>query len=170
MKTWCAALPACLTSLFWRSLLPTTKRPASRCRNASPWRWRSQAASRGAAEVLLVEQDAGQVRSLSALVTRLKAQNVLIERGDGVTTLRQRRGQAWDLVFLDPPFGTDDNAALLQAALEVARGAVHAGGEIYLEAPQPWTDAMLEPLGLVSHRQGKAGAVAFQLLRLSTPV
>lgn len=129
-----------------------------------------EAASRGAAEVLLVEQDAGQVRSLGALVTRLKAQSVLIERGDGVAALRQRRGQAWDLVFLDPPFGADDNEMLLQAALEVAKGAVHAGGEIYLEAPQPWTHTMLEPLGLVSHRQGKAGAVAFQLLRLSTPV
>lgn len=129
-----------------------------------------EAASRGAAEVLLVEQDAGQVRSLGALVTRLKAQNVLIERGDGVGALRQRRGLAWDLVFLDPPFGTDHNETLVQAALEVARGAVHADGEIYLESPQPWTDTMLESLGLVVHRQGKAGAVAFQLLRLSTPV
>ena len=52
-----------------------------------------------------------------------------------------------------------------QAALQAAAQAVHAQGEIYLEAPAVWSDEALAPLGLQVHRQGKAGAVAFHLLR-----
>ena len=124
-----------------------------------------EAASRGAAEVVLVESDAELGRLLSTVTTRLKAGGVRIERGDGVAALKLRAGQDWDLVFLDPPFGEDGNPALVQAALSAARQAVHADGEIYLEAPQPWTDEALLPIGLRVVKQGKAGAVAFHLLR-----
>ena len=124
-----------------------------------------EAASRGASEVVLVEQEAHLVRALSKITTQLKASAVRVERGDGVSALRQRRGQAWDLVFIDPPFGEDGSAALFQSALEAARQAIHSEGEIYLEAPVVWTDEALAPLGLCVHRQSKAGAVAFHLLR-----
>jgi 16S rRNA (guanine966-N2)-methyltransferase len=41
---------------------------------------------------------------------------------------------------------------------------------VYLEAPKPWTDEELLPLGLQVHRSGKAGAVHFHLLAaLGTP-
>ena len=124
-----------------------------------------EAASRGAGEVVLVEQDADLIRSLSKVSTRLKASGVRIERGDGVAALEKRQGQGWDLVFLDPPFGDDGNPALVQAALRAARQALQPDGEIYLEAPSPWSDEALQPLGLCVHRQGKAGAVVFHLLR-----
>ena len=124
-----------------------------------------EAASRGASEVVLVEQDADLIRSLSTVSTRLKASGVRIERGDGVAALEKRQGQGWDLVFLDPPFGDDGNPALVQAALRAARQALQPDGEIYLEAPSPWSDEALQPLGLCVHRKGKAGAVAFHLLR-----
>ena len=124
-----------------------------------------EAASRGASEVVLVEQEAHLVRALSKITTQLKASAVRVERGDGVSALRQRRGQAWDLVFIDPPFGEDGSAALFQTALEAARQAIHSEGEIYLEAPVVWTDEALAPLGICVHRQSKAGAVAFHLLR-----
>lgn len=124
-----------------------------------------EAASRGANEVVLVEQDAALVRSLSIVVTKLKAGGVRVERGDGLAALRLRNGQGWDLVFIDPPFGEDGNPALVQAALQAAAQAVHAQGEVYLEAPAVWSDEALAPLGLQVHRQGKAGAVAFHLLR-----
>ena len=124
-----------------------------------------EAASRGAGEVVLVEQDADLIRSLSKVSTRLKASGLRIERGDGVAALEKRQGQGWDLVFLDPPFGDDGNPALVQAALRAARQALKPDGEIYLEAPSPWSDEALQPLGLCVHRQGKAGAVAIHLLR-----
>ena len=124
-----------------------------------------EAASRGAGEVVLVEQEADLIRSLSTVTTRLKAAGVRIERGDGVAALQKRQGQGWDLVFLDPPFGEDGNPVLVQAALQAARQAVQAEGDIYLEAPRLWTDEELLPLGLRVHKHGKAGAVDFHLLR-----
>ncbi|MCY1532489.1 Ribosomal RNA small subunit methyltransferase D [compost metagenome] len=125
-----------------------------------------EAASRGALEVVLVEQDPGLVHQLSATKTRLKADAVRVERGDGVAALRQRSGQGLDVVFLDPPFGDDGNEPLYQAALQAARQALRDDGLIYLEAPRAWSDDELARLGLQLHRQGKAGAVAFHLLRL----
>ena len=98
-----------------------------------------EAASRGAVEVLLVENDGALVKTLTALKTRLKAEAVRVERGDGVAALQQRRGQGLDVVFLDPPFGDDGNPALFNAALLAARQALGEQGLIYLEAPRAWT-------------------------------
>ncbi|MGE0348727.1 16S rRNA (guanine(966)-N(2))-methyltransferase RsmD [Hydrogenophaga sp.] len=124
-----------------------------------------EAASRGATEVVLVEQDSALLANLSRITTQLKATAVRVERGDGVAALRQRAGQGWDGVFLDPPFGEGQNESLYFAALAAARQAVREGGLIYLEAPRMWGDDELARLGLQLHRQGKAGAVAFHLLR-----
>jgi 16S rRNA (guanine966-N2)-methyltransferase len=124
-----------------------------------------EAASRGAVEVVLVEQDSALLANLNRITTQLKASGVRVERGDGVAALRQRAGQGLDVVFLDPPFAEGENDALLLAALAAARQAVREDGLIYLEAPRVWADDELARLGLQLHRQGKAGAVAFHLLR-----
>lgn len=124
-----------------------------------------EAASRGAVEVVLVEQDSALLANLSRITTQLKASGVRVERGDGVAALRQRAGQGLDVVFLDPPFVEGQNDALLLAALAAARQAVRGDGLIYLEAPRVWGDDELARIGLQLHRQGKAGAVAFHLLR-----
>jgi 16S rRNA (guanine(966)-N(2))-methyltransferase RsmD len=129
-----------------------------------------EAASRGAAEVVLIEQDAALVTRLNQLKARLQGAEILrIERGDALAGLRQRHGAGLDLVFLDPPFAEGTNEALLTAALHAARATLNATGLIYLESPHAWSDEALAPLGLALHRHGKAGAVAFHLLRtLST--
>jgi 16S rRNA (guanine(966)-N(2))-methyltransferase RsmD len=124
-----------------------------------------EAASRGAAEVVLVEQDGALLSNLSRIVTKLKADAVRVERGDGVAALRQRTGQGLDVVFLDPPFAEGQNEALVVSALAAARQAVREDGLVYLETPRAWAEDELAPLGLQLHRHGKAGAVAFHLLR-----
>ena len=124
-----------------------------------------EAASRGAVEVVLVEQDSALLANLGRITTQLKATGVRVERGDGVAALRQRAGQGLDVVFLDPPFGDGQNEALYAAALGAARQAVQGDGLIYLEAPRAWSEDELAQIGLQVHRQGKAGAVAFHLLR-----
>jgi len=123
-----------------------------------------EAASRGAAEVVLVENNPHLAKTLSGLKTRLKADTVTVERGDGVAALQRR--QSLDVVFLDPPFAEGGNEALFTAALQAARQAVKSDGLIYLEAPRIWSEDALAQLGLQRHRQGKAGVVAFHLLRL----
>jgi len=125
-----------------------------------------EAASRGAREVVMVEQDPTLVAQLQAIRTRLKAETVRVQRGDGLAALRAAAGQGLDVVFLDPPF---DAVNLFEPALRAAREAVSAEGFVYLEAPRPWAEADLSPLDLALHRHGRAGAVAFHLLRPALP-
>jgi 16S rRNA (guanine966-N2)-methyltransferase len=121
-----------------------------------------EAASRGAASVLLCEQDAALVAQLQAAKTKLSAEAVRIERGNGLTALERVAAGSLDAVFLDPPF---DSTALYEPSLRAAARAVKAGGAIYLEAPRKWTDEELAAVGLVGFRYLKAGAVHAHLLR-----
>ena len=123
-----------------------------------------EAASRGAVDVTLVEQDPALCKSLQSTAQRLKADEVRIERGEGLSALRQRAGRGLDLVFLDPPFEDGDNEALFRSALAAARQAVPERGLVYLESPRHWSDDELAQIGLQAQRRGKAGMVHFHLL------
>ena len=120
-----------------------------------------EAASRGAASVVLVEQDGELLARLQQHVQRLQARSVQVRRGDGVAALRQCAAASLDLVLLDPPF----DSALFQPALQAAAQAVGPQGWVYLEAPQAWDDTALAPLGLALYRHLRAGAVHAHLLR-----
>ena len=124
-----------------------------------------EAASRGAANVLLCEQDAALVAQLQAAKTKLSAEAVRIERGNGVTALERTTAGSLHAVFLDPPF---DSTALYEPALRAAARVLRPGGAVYLEAPRRWTDEELAALGLASFRYLKAGAVHAHLLRLAS--
>ncbi|MES2385727.1 MAG: 16S rRNA (guanine(966)-N(2))-methyltransferase RsmD [Pseudomonadota bacterium] len=119
-----------------------------------------EAASRGAAAVLLCEQDAALVARLKALQLKLQATMVQVERGDGIALLRRQPPGSQQLVFLDPPF----DSPLFEGALKAAAQAVAEPGYVYLEAPKAWDDEALAAYGLKLHRSGKAGAVHFHLL------
>jgi 16S rRNA (guanine966-N2)-methyltransferase len=119
-----------------------------------------EAASRGAATVLLCEQDAALVARLKALQVKLQAGMMQVERGDGIALLRRQPPGSQQLVFLDPPF----DSPLFEAALKAAGHAVAEPGYVYLEAPKAWDDEALAAFGLKLHRSGKAGAVHFHLL------
>ena len=120
-----------------------------------------EAASRGAKEVTLVEQDTALVAQLKRVQTQLQASATQIVRGDGVAALKHLDPASMDAVFLDLPF----DSALFEAALQAAGRAVTPDGFVYLEAPTLWTDAQLESAGLKLHRHLKAGAVHAHLLR-----
>ncbi len=122
-----------------------------------------EAASRGAHDVLLVEQDRSLVLQLAQTQHRLQADMVRIQRGDGVAALRALQPGSVDLVFLDPPFGSER----LDAAVQAAAAAVGPDGWVYLEAAAPWTDTMVKPSGLAVTRHLKAGMVHAHLLRHS---
>jgi 16S rRNA (guanine966-N2)-methyltransferase len=120
-----------------------------------------EAASRGAAHVLMVEQDAVLVRDLLDNAMRLKASMVSVQRGDAVTALARLPAGSVDLVFIDPPF----DGPWFEPALRAAAKAVPAGGWIYLEAPVQWPVEVLAALGLQCERHLKAGAVHAHLLQ-----
>lgn len=122
-----------------------------------------EAASRGARQVRLIEQDQGLTQQLERISAQLGAQTtVQVQRGDGVSALRQSAPGQWHLVFIDPPFTQE---ALFEPALQAAAAALAADGYIYLEAPKAWEAEALEPLGLSVYRYLKAGAVHAHLLR-----
>lgn len=121
-----------------------------------------EAASRGAASVLLCEQDPALVAQLQALKTKLGADAVRIERGNGVTALERVPAGSLHAVFLDPPF---ENAVLYEPALRAALRALRPEGVIYLEAARRWSDDELAERGLAAYRYLKAGAVHAHLLQ-----
>jgi 16S rRNA (guanine966-N2)-methyltransferase len=120
-----------------------------------------EAASRGAAQVLLVEQDAALVARLSGTCTQLQAGMVKVLRGDGLAALERLAAASMDLVLIDPPFDSD----LFAKALSASSRCLAARGFVYLEAPRAWEPQALEDLGFVLHRHLKAGAVHAHLLR-----
>ena len=120
-----------------------------------------EAASRGAGDVLLVERDGPQLARLRETQSRLGAQTVRVQAGDGCQALLREPAQSVDLVFLDPPFDAELHLKALGAALQ----ALAPQGQVYLEAATAWTDDTLAPLGLFVHRHLKAGMVHAHLLR-----
>jgi 16S rRNA (guanine(966)-N(2))-methyltransferase RsmD len=122
-----------------------------------------EAASRGAAQVLLCEQNPDLVAQLQRTQAMLGAQTVHITRGDGVSALEQQGSASLDLVLLDPPFEFTRVPATLQAAAR----ALAPGGFVYLESPKAWGVEELIEVGLQPYRYLKAGAVHAHLLRLA---
>lgn len=123
-----------------------------------------EAASRGAKEVTLVEQDSALVAQLKRVQTQLQASATQIVRGDGVAALKHLDAASMDAVFVDPPF----DSVLFEAALQAAGRAVALDGFVYLEAPVLWNDVQLVGAGLAVHRHLKAGAVHAHLLKRLT--
>ena len=122
-----------------------------------------EAASRGAASVLLAEMDPTLVRALEQAALRLQANHLDIRRGDGVAMLRQVAPGSLDLVLVDPPFAAD----LFEPALKAARSALKPDGWVYLEAPRVWSDTELAALGYALKRQTRAGQVWAHLLAIA---
>jgi 16S rRNA (guanine966-N2)-methyltransferase len=120
-----------------------------------------EAASRGAAEVTLLERDATLVASLQASQARLGATALHVERAEALAWMARGAPHRFDLVLLDPPF----DAGLGAPALAAAAGLVAQGGFVYLESGRPLT---AWPAGLVPHRSARAGAVHSQLFLAAT--
>jgi len=118
-----------------------------------------EAASRGAAQALLLERDAQLARSLDASRVRLKAQTLRVECTDSIGWMRRAAPAQFELILLDPPF----DAGLFEPALQAAAPLLVPGGVIYLEAPE----LLPAPpgLGLEALRSARAGQVHYQLLR-----
>ena len=114
-----------------------------------------EAASRGAARVVMVENDREAFAALERHRELLRVSHVELVFGDALAYLAGAK-QAFDVVFLDPPFR--QNA--LGPVLEKMAARVAAGGRVYLESPAP-----LEPQAPWRElRRARAGQVSYQLL------
>ena len=120
-----------------------------------------EAASRGATSVLLLERESRQVRSLVETKLRLKADGLRIEATDALSWMHRAAPQSFELVFLDPPFGS----GLGPLALPAAARLVVPDGYVYLEAERAYTADEVGVHGLRLHRQMRAGSVHAHLLQ-----
>jgi 16S rRNA (guanine966-N2)-methyltransferase len=120
-----------------------------------------EAASRGASEVLLLERERRLARSLIDTKERLKADTLRVENADALAWMARCAAASFELVFIDPPFESDQIVAALDAALRV----VVEGGYVYLEAAHAFPPDAAVQRGLRIHRQSRAGAVHFHLLQ-----
>ncbi len=122
-----------------------------------------EAASRGAAEVLLLERDRALAAGLNQSRERLKADTLRVQCADALAWMAACAPRRFELVFLDPPF----DAGLFDKALAAAARVAVPDGFVYLEADREFTAAELAPLGLAVHRHLRAGQVHAHLLRVA---
>jgi len=115
-----------------------------------------EAASRGAALVVMVETDRAALAELHRSRAALDAEQVRLENGDAEAYLARAK-DCFDVIFLDPPFRQNAVPALL----EKLPPRLRPGARVYVEsgAPvavrPPWTEL----------KRARAGQVSFQLLR-----
>ena len=120
-----------------------------------------EAASRGAASVVLAETQAQCVIAMGKSNDRLNASQIKIQRTDGRSLLRQLPLQSQDLVFLDPPY----DSALYEQALKYAHACLKPAGFAYLESNKAWSEEALQALAWRKVRYLKAGSVHAHLLQ-----
>ncbi|HEX5055157.1 MAG TPA: 16S rRNA (guanine(966)-N(2))-methyltransferase RsmD [Gammaproteobacteria bacterium] len=118
-----------------------------------------EAASRGAAEVVMLDAAAAVVRQLQSQQAALKAVQVKLLQERAENYLRQS-ADTFDIVFLDPPFESDLSAHC--CALLVEQRLLRPGASVYLEARRAEGLPELPPQ-LTWLRQKQSGDVAYGL-------
>lgn len=127
-----------------------------------------EAASRGAASVIMVEDHMPAIGQLESTKAKLNAEQVSVRRGDAFAVAkdlssRTRESGGFQLIFLDPPYHQDWLARMLPicAQLLADDGLVYAESEIALdsETPPDWL------AGWTVVRADKAGMVLYHLLQ-----
>jgi 16S rRNA (guanine966-N2)-methyltransferase len=118
-----------------------------------------EALSRGAAAVSFIERDAAAVRELRARLSEWGSTLGSVERADALEFLAGP-ARAFDIVFLDPPFG----AGLLGAAAErlSARGWLAPAALIYVECDARASLPQLPP-AFTPLKAKRAGEVGYHL-------
>ena len=121
-----------------------------------------EAASRGAAEVVMVERAPGVAQDLRANLERLGATEVTLVQADALRLLEQP-GAPFDLVLLDPPFA----AGLLEVccARLSAKGWLRPGALVYVETDAAAGLPNLPEAWRWLHRKS-SGQVAYGLAQL----
>ncbi len=119
-----------------------------------------EALSRGAGSALALDLNPAAIASLRGHLQTLHCSNGQLLNSDALGYLAQQPASAYDLLFLDPPFGQD----LLQpaCALLESRGWLAADAWIYTESEQPPSSLGL-PGNWRLHREQKAGQVHYAL-------
>jgi 16S rRNA (guanine966-N2)-methyltransferase len=121
-----------------------------------------EALSRGARRAVFFEQDRVQAQAIEADLARLHQEGASVRQVDALRALATAAPEAFDIVFIDPPFGSAlwaDAAAVLDR-----QGWLAPHARVYVESGVD--DAWEIPTRWRVHRQRDAGAVRGTLFRL----
>jgi len=121
-----------------------------------------EAASRGAAQVIMVDNARDVVHALRENAKLLSASSVQICQQDAASYLAVGSG-LFDVVFLDPPF---DSPELLMQSISglSAPGCLADGARVYIETPSTAGEPVV-PKNWTLEKQKEAGQVAYHLYR-----
>lgn len=122
-----------------------------------------EAASRGASEVVMLEKVPALANSLRETAARLKAENIKIEISDSFGWLAGSAKAPFDLVFIDPPFGSDYAQKILPMLdpwlADLAWIYVETGRTTQIETPGTYQ----------LYREGSTREVWYRLFRHEKP-
>jgi len=118
-----------------------------------------EAASRGAAAVVLVERDPGLAQALRDSQARFKLDGLQVLQADALAWLSGPPSDRFDLVFLDPPF----DGTLWEPAAHRLAPWLAPGAWIYVESPHKLQASW--PAGWRLHREGRTREVRSTLFQ-----
>lgn len=116
-----------------------------------------EAASRGAASVVLVERASAVAQTLQSSAALLKEPALQVVCTDALSYLAKPVAQKLDLVFLDPPYGQGWLDQIIMPLLP----HLASDARLYIESEQPLPENLAP--GLTCIRQGHAGQVHYHL-------
>lgn len=128
-----------------------------------------EAASRGAAEVVLIENQAQAHQQIQQVLQKLQAKQCQLVRQDALAYLAKAPVNCFDVIFLDPPFARE----YLQKTIPACSALLSDHGYLYVEAEfdlnsvsqEPAWQTILQNWQII--RQDKAGQVYFHILQRS---
>ncbi len=120
-----------------------------------------EAASRGAASVLMIEKHPLAARFLQQSVEQLQATQVNMRTGGAMSMLEDFMPEVFDIVFVDPPFDSNLGGLVLERLDK--QDCVRPGGFVYIESPASTT--IPPPQGWSVWRDQQLGEVRMQLFR-----
>ena len=121
-----------------------------------------EAASRGAAQVTLIEKSRVAASVLRESLQKLDAHQVRIVQADAIEWLAGCDPRSLDIVFIDPPFSSGLHSRAIELLTE--GDCVKKGGLVYLETPRE-LPAPAPPPGWEISREKLLGEVRMQLLK-----
>ena len=116
-----------------------------------------EAASRGAAEVVMIEKNRAVYSALLENIRKLEFHNIALRSEDGLNFVL-RSNEQFDVIFLDPPFQSD----YLEMLLPHLANQLNPEGMLYIESGKQFVAAA--PWQML--KSGKAGAGYYQLRQL----
>ncbi|NNE05145.1 MAG: 16S rRNA (guanine(966)-N(2))-methyltransferase RsmD [Xanthomonadales bacterium] len=121
-----------------------------------------EAASRGARQVELVENNRLAIQNLERCIEMLGAEQVSVKPMDAMAWLRSPTEPVFDLLFADPPFDSELHQHIAQAVSDA--GCLKPGGLLYIESPADAPSPVV-PQGWSAWKEKRIGEVKMLVLK-----